>query len=86
MFFDCSSLSDLRPLEKWNVSEGTNFEGMFSECHLIESLKPIENWNVKNGKNFNKMFYIKTTIDINKDCINKWNLRKDIIDSMFFQD
>ena len=86
MFFDCSSLSDLRPLEKWNVSEGTNFEGMFSECHLIESLKSIENWNVKNGKNFNKMFYIKTTIDINKDCINKWNLRKDIIDSMFFQD
>ena len=49
MFFGCSSLSNLKPIENWNVSNGIDFSFMFSECSSLSDLKPIENWNVSNG-------------------------------------
>ena len=39
MFAGCKSLSDIKGLEKWNVSNGNNFEGMFCVCSLLSNIK-----------------------------------------------
>ena len=52
MFHGCSSLSNIKPLEKWNVSNGTNFSGMFRGCSSLSDIKSLENWNVSNGTDF----------------------------------
>ena len=46
MFFFCLSLSNIKGLEKWNVSNGTNFNSMFSFCALKSDIKALEKWNV----------------------------------------
>jgi len=53
MFSDCSSLSDIKSLEKWNVSNGTNFSDMFSWCTLLSDIKSLEKWNISKGTHFN---------------------------------
>ena len=45
MFKGCSSLSDIKVLEKWNVSNGNNFDGMFMGCSTLLDIKG-EKWNV----------------------------------------
>ena len=50
MFYGCKSLSDIKPLEKWNVSKGNNFSGIFFGCTSLSDLKPLENWNVEKDK------------------------------------
>ena len=46
MFSGCSSLSDIKGLEKWNVSNGNNFQGMFSYFSSLLDIKGLEKWNV----------------------------------------
>ena len=46
MFSECSSLSDLKPIQNWNVSNGNNFSHIFFKCSSLSDLKPIQNWNV----------------------------------------
>ena len=48
MFCGCSSLSDIKGLEKWNVSNDTEFEGMFKECSSLTDFKRIGKWNLFN--------------------------------------
>ena len=55
MFSGCP-LNDIKPLENWNVSNGTNFSNIFRSCESIKDVKPLENWNVSNGTNFSYMF------------------------------
>ena len=55
MFFGCSSLEDIKPLENWNVSNGTDFSRMLSECSLLKDIKPLENWGLSEI-NFKSMF------------------------------
>ena len=31
-FWRCSSLSNIKPLQNWNASNGNNFRGMFCDC------------------------------------------------------
>ena len=45
MFNGCSSLNDIKSLEKWNVSNGNNFIGMFSKCPLLD-IKTLEEWKI----------------------------------------
>ena len=35
MFWGCSSLSEIKSLENWNVSNGTNFSCMFYGCSSL---------------------------------------------------
>ena len=42
MFNKCASLNDIKALEKWNVSNGNNFEGMLSVCSSLNDIKPLE--------------------------------------------
>ena len=46
MFSQCSSLSNIKGIEKWNVSNGNNFEGMFEGCSSLLDIRGIEKWNV----------------------------------------
>ena len=47
---------NIKPLEKWNISNGYNFSYMFSGCKSLNDIKPIEKWNVSNGADFSGMF------------------------------
>ena len=57
MFSDCKSLSNIKGLENWNVSNGNNFSYMFYYCKSLSDIKGLENWQ-KHYKNFN-IKYIK---------------------------
>ena len=46
MFSDCRALADIKILEKWNVSNGNNFESMFYGCSSLSDIKAVEKWNV----------------------------------------
>ena len=54
MFYGCSSLSDIKVLENWNVSNGNNFFGMFFGCSSLSDIKGLENWNIS-SYHFNGM-------------------------------
>ena len=43
MFFKCSSLSDIKSLENWDVSNGTRFSYMFYQS---SSLSNIKHWKI----------------------------------------
>ena len=57
MFYACKSLSEIKGLEKWNVSNGINFCYIFYECSTLSDIKGLEKWNVSNGNDFNSKFY-----------------------------
>ena len=46
MFYGCSSLSEIKGLEKWNVSNGNNFRSMFCGCSSLSDIKGLLNWNL----------------------------------------
>jgi len=48
MFSNCESLSDIKALENWNVSKGSNFSEMFYGCSSLTDKKVLENWNFPN--------------------------------------
>ena len=65
-------IKDLKPLEKWNVSNGENFELMFADLNLVTDAGPLKNWYFPKGRNFNSMFrgivFLK-----NKNVIRGWD-------------
>ena len=58
IFHICSltQLSDIKALEKWNVSNSNNFSCMFYGCKSLSDIKGLENWNVSKGISFSNMF------------------------------
>ena len=73
MFFGCSSLSDIKSLENWNVSNGIDFSGMFWGCSSLSDIKSLENWNVSNGTYFSWMFRGCSSLKDIKSLEN-WNI------------
>ena len=49
MFSGCKSLSNIKPLENWNIKNGNNFSGMFSWCESLSDIGALQNWNVSSG-------------------------------------
>ncbi len=48
MFSCCSQLSDIKALEKWNVSNVNNFSFMFYDCSSLSDIEnSIKKWNVE---------------------------------------
>ena len=45
MFYNCSSLSFLPDISKWNTNNVNDMKGIFSECKSLESLPDISKWN-----------------------------------------
>ena len=63
MFYGCSSLSDIKPLQNWNVSNGNNFYDMFIRCSSISDIKPLQNWKYfKDIFDKNKYYFYNTHI------------------------
>ena len=54
MFSGCSSITDIKALEKWDVSNYTNFGGLFEDCSSLSDIKELKNGMYRND--FNYMF------------------------------
>jgi len=67
MFYECKKFN--QPLNKWNVSNVTNMEGMFYECKKFN--QPLNEWNVGNVTNMEGMFY---ECNIFNQPLNNWNV------------
>ena len=48
LFSECSSISYLPDISKWNTSNIKYMNGLFSECESLLSLPDISKWNIKN--------------------------------------
>ena len=56
MFYNCSSLTSLPDISKWNTKNATNLYCMFYSCRSLTSLPDISKWNTQNVININDMF------------------------------
>ena len=50
MFNGCSSLSDIKSLQKWNISIGKYFSSMFAGFSSLIDIKPLQHWKVSKSK------------------------------------
>ena len=53
MFTECSSLTFLPDVSKWNTNDVTEMSYMLFECSLLSSLPDISKWNSNNVNNMN---------------------------------
>lgn len=75
-------ISDLTPIEKWNVGNVIDMNGMFLGCK-IQNLNAISNWNVSNLASVSQMFPGNPITDASG--INNWNITKVTnFDRMFY--
>lgn len=75
-------ISDLTPIEKWNVGNVIDMNGMFLGCK-IQNLNAISNWNVSNLASVSQMFQGNPITDASG--INNWNITKVTnFDRMFY--
>ena len=58
LFCECSSLTSLPDLSKWNVSNVNDISGLFYGCSSLTSLPDISKWNINNvNNNISGLFY-----------------------------
>ena len=57
MFDDCSSLSSLPDISKWNTNNVTDMNHMFEYCSSLSSLPDISKWDTNNVTDMKYMFY-----------------------------
>jgi len=50
MFNGCSSLSDIKSLQNWNVSNRKYFSSMFAGFSSLIDIKPLQHWKVSKSK------------------------------------
>ena len=72
MFNECSSLSSLPDISKWNSNNVTDMRCMFSECSSLSFLPDISKWNTNNITNMSSMFSRCSSLSSLPD-ISKWN-------------
>ena len=51
LFAECSSLSELPDISKWNTENVTTMNGLFWKCSSLSLLPDISKWNIKNVTN-----------------------------------
>ena len=56
MFYDCSSLTNLPDISKWDTKNVTDMNGMFSDCSSLTNLPDISKWDTKNVTDMSYMF------------------------------
>ena len=52
MFDECSSLTSIPDISKWNTNKVTNMRYMFCGCNSLKSFPDISRWN--NSENIDK--------------------------------
>ena len=57
MFNNCSSLSSLPDISKWNTNNVTDMSYLFYNCSLLSSLPDISKWNTNNVIDMNCLFF-----------------------------
>ena len=72
MFDECSSLSSLPDISKWNTSNIIDMSYIFNKCPLLSSLPDISKWNTSNVTDMGGMFYKCSSLSSLPD-ISKWN-------------
>ena len=48
IFEECSSLSKILDISKWNTENATDMNELFYKCTSLTSLPDISKWNTKN--------------------------------------
>lgn len=66
-------ISDLTPIEKWNVGNVIDMNSMFFGCK-IKNINSLSNWNVSNLASVTRMFESNPITDASG--INNWNITK----------
>ena len=56
MFMNCYNLTDISPLQDWDISDVIDISGMFSGCFRLTDLSPLENWDTSKIINISRMF------------------------------
>ena len=75
MFSNCTGLSDLSALAKWNVGKVTDMGSMFSGCTGLSDLSALEDWDVSSVTNMSSLFYgCKGLSDLS--ALAKWDVGK----------
>ena len=64
MFYGYKSLSDIKPLQNWNVSNGNNFSYMFYGYKSLSDIKPY-----KIG-----MFQMEIILDVCSVVVNHYQI------------
>jgi surface protein len=70
VFTNCNNVTDITPLENWNVSTMENFDKFFNAYNL-GNLSPLNNWDVSDMTNM-AWFYNGATLR-NLDFMSNWN-------------
>ena len=85
MFYECSKLSSLPDISKWNTIIVTHMRNMFYGCSSLSSLPDISKWNTSNVIDMRNMFYGCSSLSSLPD-ISKWNTSNVIdISSIFYK-
>ena len=56
IFTECSKLTDLPDISKWNTNNVTNMSCIFNGCSSLTKLPDISKWNTNNVTNMNNIF------------------------------
>ena len=72
IFYNCSSLSSLPDITKWNTKKVAIRSYMFYTCRSLPSLPDISKWNINKVTDISYMLYICSSLSSLPD-ISKWN-------------
>ena len=68
-------ISDIKPLEKWDVSNTINLADLFSGCKNLSDITPIRNWIISKCKDISGIFsFCDNLSDIT--ILQKWDVSK----------
>ena len=84
MFSECSYLSPLSDLSKWDTTNVTDMNNIFSKCYFVKSLPDISNWNTSNVKNMGFIFFECYSL-LSLPNISKWNISNVIYIKMLLE-
>ena len=75
LFNECSKLSYLPDISKWNLKNVLTIQSMFNSCNSLIELPDISKWNIRNNEDLSFLFLHCTSLK-NLPDISKWNTYK----------
>jgi len=77
MFYECSSLTNIQGISKWNTSSLVDMNSIFYKCQNLEKSPDISKWKISDEVNKDNIFYDCATNHINIfEIINKNNKKE----------
>jgi len=83
MFCNCSSLSSLPDISKWDTKNVKDMSYMFCQCSSLSSLPDISKWDTKNVTNMSSMFSSCSSLSSLPDISNLNTSKVKNMSSMF---